>query len=485
MEIKKLIVVSNRLPIVVNKDKRGQWTISPGSGGLVTALSPILRNRGGLWIGWLGTGADGTVNTRSLKETLARGTAETGYELQTVDLSKEEIQRYYYGFSNEILWPLFHDLISRCNFDPVYWQTYQAVNRKFARVIASRIREDDFVWVHDYHLIPAAGYLRTMTENLRIGFFLHTPFPPLDIFVKLPWRFQILDAMLQYDILGFQTARDTRNFLGCVRAIVRNVKITGGRGISQIVTEHRNLRAGTFPISIEFKEFAGLAASARISELSSQVHSNLPDRQLILGVDRLDYSKGIPHKLSAFANALERYPDLRRRVSMIQVVVPSRQSIREYTALKKEIERRVGKINGRFTREGWIPIIYIYRSLDRLNLLAYYRSSDIALITPLKDGMNLVAKEYCAASVDMGVLILSEFAGAASQLRMGALLVNPHDIESVADTIHYAFTMDGEEKRRRMMRLRRSVARADIYQWVNSFLSAAIARDLSHFRYGG
>jgi trehalose 6-phosphate synthase/phosphatase len=270
-----------------------------------------------------------------------------------------------------------------------------------------------------------------------------------------------------------------------VRAIIRNVKITGGRSISQIVTEHRNLRAGTFPISIDFKEFAGLAASDRISELSSQVHSNLPDRQLILGVDRLDYSKGIPHKLSAFATALERYPEMRRKVSLIQVVVPSRQSIREYGALKKEIERLVGRINGRFTREGWIPVIYIYRSLDRLNLLTYYRSSDIALITPLKDGMNLVAKEYCAASVDMGVLILSEFAGAASQLRMGSLLVNPHDIEGVAETIHTAFAMDAEERRRRMMRLRQSVARADIHQWVNSFFNAAIAKDLNGLAEGG
>lgn len=485
MKTQRLTVVSNRLPIVVDKNDRGKWTINPGSGGLVTALSPVLRNRGGLWIGWLGTSADDLVNVPSMDKMLARGTKETGYELATVNLTEEEIQRYYYGFSNEILWPLFHDLVSRCNFDPVYWETYQAVNRKFAGVIASHAKKNDFVWVQDYHLIPAARYLRDMGKNLRIGFFLHTPFPPPDIFVKLPWRFEILDAMLQYDLLGFQTTRDRRNFLGCVRAVMRNIKISGRRNISRIVTEHRNLLAGTFPISIDFKEFAELAASAQVSDLSQAVHSNLPNRQLILGVDRLDYSKGIPHKLTAFAKALERYPDMRRKVSLIQLVAPSRQSIREYDSLKREIERLVGEINGRFTEEGWMPVIYMYRSLDRTNLLAYYRSCEIALITPLKDGMNLVAKEYCAASVDMGVLIISEFAGAASQMWIGGLLVNPYDIEGVADAIHRAFVMDGDERRGRMMRLRRSIARADVHQWVNSFLKAAISKDLNDFRRRG
>jgi trehalose 6-phosphate synthase len=475
-------VVSNRLPIVVEKDEGGEWTIIPGSGGLVTALSPVLRNRGGLWIGWLGTGADDLVDMPSVSELLSRGTMKTGYKLETVNLSQEEIQKYYYGFSNEILWPLFHDLVSRGNFDPAYWETYQQVNRKFAEVGASCTREDDFVWVHDYQLIMVAQYLRSMEKKLRVGFSLHTPFPPPDIFVKLPWRFQILGAMLQYDLLGFQTVRDRKNFLGCVRAIMRNVRISGARNVSKILTEHNNLLAGTFPISIDFKEFAELAATAKVSNLSSEVHANLPKRHLILGVDRLDYSKGIPQKLAAFANALERYPDLHCRISLIQVVVPSRQNIREYDALKREIECLVGEINGRFTREGWISVIYIYSSLDRLNSLAYYRSCEIALITPLKDGMNLVAKEYCTASVDMGVLIISEFAGAASQLWMGALLVNPHDIEGVADTIHKAFAMEHEERRRRMMRLPRSVARSDIYRWVDSFLKAAIAKGLNDFR---
>lgn len=262
---------------------------------------------------------------------------------------------------------------------------------------------------------------------------------------------------------------------------MKNVKISGGRRISQILTERRRILAGAFPISIDFGEFAGLAATRQVSELARAVHSNLPHRQLVLGVDRLDYSKGIPHKLLAFADALERYPDLRRRVSLIQIVVPSRENVLGYGELKREIERLVGEINGRFTGGGWIPIIYIYGSLDRLHLLAYYRSCEIALITPLKDGMNLVAKEYCAASVDMGVLVISEFAGTAAQTWMDALLVNPHDTRGVADALYRAFIMGEDERRRRMARLRRTISRSNIFQWVNSFLQAAVAKDLDDF----
>jgi trehalose 6-phosphate synthase len=482
METQRLTVVSNRLPVVVNRDHEGDWVITPGGGGLVTALSPLLRDRGGLWIGWLGTGTDELVDIPFVGDFLAKGEQETGFTLEAVTLTEDEVQNYYFGFSNEILWPLFHDLPSRCNFEQIYWENYRQVNRKFAHAVGARTREDDYIWVHDYHLTLVASELKQLAARRRTGFFLHIPFPPLDLLLTLPWHQEILNSMLEYDLLGFQTMRDRKNFLGCVRSLCGGARVTGRGNISKVVTPTRELLAGTFPISIDFEEFAELAASNEVSDTAWVIHSNLPKRQLILGVDRLDYTKGIPHRLQAFANALDRYPDMRGKVSLIQIVVPSREGIDEYDSLKQEIERLVGEINGRFTEVGWMPVIYMYKSMDRIRLLSYYRTCEIALVTPLKDGMNLVAKEYCTCSIDTGVLILSEFAGAAPQLQPDALLVNPHDTEGVADAIHQAFTMDYEERRTRMRRLRRSIARHDIYRWVNSFLKAAISKDLADFR---
>lgn len=483
METTRLTVVSNRLAIVVEEGKDGQWLIKSGSGGLVTALGPVLRDRGGLWIGWLGSNIRETMNARALNDLLLRGSQETGYTLESVELTEEEIRKYYLGFANEILWPLFHDLPSCCNFDPAYWQVYERVNAKFAKVIADNTgEEEDYVWVHDYQLILVAEQLKKLGVNRHTGFFLHIPFPPLDGFIRLPWRFQILNALLQYDLVGFQTVRDRRNFMDCVRMLVPGAKVVGHGQITRCLTPSREVLVGTFPISIDFKQFAELAATQEVQDLAWIIHANLPERQLILGVDRLDYTKGIPHRLHAFANALERYPEMCRKVTLVQVVVPSRQNVPEYEALKHEIERLVGEINGRFTGVGWIPIHYIYRSLSRVELLAYYRTCEVALVTPLKDGMNLVAKEFCACSIEEnGILILSEFAGAAAQLHHGALLVNPYDIEGVADAIHEAFAMDRPTRRARMKKMRRSIQKNDIFHWVNAFFRAGIAKDLSQF----
>jgi len=482
METTRLTVVSNRLAIVVDRDEDGQWTIKPGSGGLVTALGPVLRDRGGQWIGWLGSTVQGDLDETALHDLLDQGSRETGYSLQPVNLSVEEIQKYYFGFSNEILWPLFHDLPSRCNFDPAYWTVYERTNAKFAQVVASNTREEDFVWVHDYQLILIAQHLKRMGVQRQTGFFLHIPFPPLDGFVRLPWRSQVLNALLQYDLVGFQTMRDRRNFLDCVRMLMPKTRVVGHGHIARCMTPKREVLVGTFPISIDFKQFAEAATTREVQDQAWIIHANLPDRQLILGVDRLDYTKGIPLRLQAFANGLERYPELRGKVTLIQVVVPSREEVPEYEALKREIERLVGEINGRFTEVGWTPIHYIYRSLNRVELLAYYRTCEIALITPLKDGMNLVAKEFCACSVENnGVLILSEFAGAAAQLHGGALLVNPFDIEGVANAIHQACTMDASSRHSRMEKMRRSIQRHDIFHWVNAFLRTGIHKDLHQF----
>lgn len=474
----RLVVVSNRLPVVLTRDEDGNWLAERGSGGLVTALAPVLKNRGGLWIGW-----PGVPETDGMSDALESAAGEIGHALVPVPLTREEEQDYYRGFSNEVVWPLFHDLQSHCNFDPAYWESYQKVNRKFAEVVAQHARQDDFIWIQDYHLMLAARELRALNVGSRLGFFLHIPFPPLDIFLKLPWRLEILLALLQYDIIGFQTMRDRRNFVQCLRALVGSAESCGRGQVCDLELAHDRIRVGAFPISIDFRSFEAAAGSREVAESAWHVHENLPDRQIVLGIDRMDYTKGIPYRLQAFRRLLVRHPELQNRITLVQVVVPSRRGIPEYESLKVEIERLVGEINGQFTgQSGWIPIHYMYRSLDRYELLGFYRASEIALITPLKDGMNLVAKEYCAANLEeSGVLILSEFAGAAAELQRGAILVNPYDIVKVSDAIYDASQMPPNERHERMRRLRQTVRKRDIFWWVDTFLRAAIAKSLESF----
>ena len=474
-----VIVVSNRLPFVFQRGADGQWDTQRGSGGLVSALLPVLRNRGGSWIGWPGTAETGA----ELEAAVSAAGADVGFSLKAVTLDAGEVQDFYHGFSNGVIWPLFHDRQSLCNFEPAYWRAYRDVNRKFAEAVIAAGGERDFIWVHDYHLMNVAGELRDLGCGSKLGFFLHIPFPPPDIFVNLPWRLSLLHALLQYDLIGFQTLRDRRNFIQCLRLLLPETAVQGKGQVVTVTAGGRTVRVGNFPIGIDYGAFSRQADTPEVAQRAQELHRLLPKRKLILGVDRLDYTKGIPHRLQAFRNALERYPELRERISLIQVVVPSRVDIPQYHELKTQIEQLVGQINGSFARPGgWVPVWYVYGSLSRNDLLAYYRAADIALITPLKDGMNLVAKEYCACSIEEEcVLILSEFAGAAAQLQRGALLVNPYDMEGVADAIRRAFTMNDDERRARMRRLRRSIRDYDIFWWVDSFLRAVIARDLSAF----
>jgi trehalose 6-phosphate synthase len=466
---RRLVIVSNRLPIVLAKTENGIARIEPGSGGLINALTPVLRDRGGVWIGWPGTTEEDAVDVEPL---LAEAACDSGYILAPVELTATERDRFYLGFSNEIIWPLFHDLQSRCNFDPCYWATYEAVNHKFARAIAETAHSGDDVWVHDYHLMNVAKELRAMDIGLPIGFFLHIPFPAPDIFLKLPWRTQILEALLAYDLIGLQTPRDQHNLAQCLRTLLPEVTLRDDGQMVTARTDDRVVRIASFPIGIDFQAFARQAASAEVKQRVQHIRGRLPGLKLMLGVDRLDYTKGIPQRLEAFRNALLRFPELREQVVLTQVVVPSRTDIREYHELKVTVERLVSEINGQFTQAGWVPIHYINRSLEWNQLLAYYRTADIALLTPLKDGMNLVAKEYCACSLEDGVLILSEFAGAAPQLQPDALLVNPNDVEGVADTIAHAWAMHPEQRRIRMQNLRRSIREQDVFWWVDTFLHA-------------
>jgi trehalose 6-phosphate synthase/phosphatase len=474
-----LVVLSNRLPYALTRQDDGSFSVEPGSGGLVTALRPILQDRGGRWIGWAGVPTD---QLGDAKHVFARAGRHYGYELVPVPLSAAERDDFYQGFSNEVVWPLFHDMPSECRFLPRYWHAYEAVNRRFAEVTAGCSGAGDFVWIHDYHLMLVARELRGAGHGARTGFFLHIPFPPLDLFLRLPWRFPILMGLLEHDLIGFQTPRDRRNFLECIRRLVPDAVVGGKGDVRTVQLADRTVRVGAFPIAIDAAEFEARGRGREAVEALQALRADEPNRRIILGIDRLDYTKGIPEKLESFRALLRSQPDLHGAVTLLQIVVPSREEIPGYQDQKVAIERLVGEINWQFTRAGWVPIHYIYRSLAGPELSAYYLAADVALVTPLKDGMNLVCKEYCATRADEdGVLLLSEFAGAAGELQHGALLVNPYDTEGVAETIRRALEMPRAARRSRMRRLRRAVFENDIYRWVDRFLEAAIARDLHDF----
>jgi len=469
MHFSRLVVVSNRLPVTTDKDENGELSVRPSSGGLVTALSPVLRNTTGLWLGWPGATTD-----IHLDGTLDRVGQQLGFMFEPVILSEKELHEYYLGFSNQTLWPLLHDFPEYCKFDYGYWHTYLEVNRKFAIAVASISNVDDYIWVQDYHLMLLAKELRDIGVKRQTGFFLHTPFPSPEILGRLPWHIQIIEALLDYDIIGFQTQRDMDNFIRCVEEMSIGLHYRDTGELIMVNGAEHQTAAGIFPISIDLSDFEKLAASDEVEKRAKQIRHERANYRIILGVDRLDYSKGIPLRLRAYRAFLELFKNLRGRVAMVQIVVPSREKIPEYQAVKAEVENLVGEINDRFGYENWLPIQYMYCSLERPELVAYYRAADIALVTPVKDGMNLVAKEYCAASVDNdGVLILSEFAGAASQMQGGALIVNPHDIAGVASAICRAYYMLSDERRARMRSLRHSIITQDVHWWSNLFLQSA------------
>ena len=475
----RLLVVSNRLPIVLEQ-KDGGWSLKPGAGGLVSALAPVLSHRGGVWIGWPGLPLE---RGEAWESVLAEGYRERGYELVPVLLSEEEVRGFYEGFSNAILWPLFHDLLGQCHFDPAFWYTYLEVNERFADCVLENVEGEDFIWVQDYQLIHVAEFLRRKDDSARVGFFLHIPFPALDILLKLPWRGQILKALLAYDLIGFQTPRDTRNFLSCVENLIPEAEIDDSGPVAEVRLGSRTVKVGSFPIGIDFEAYEKSARSEEVARRVVELRARIGPVVLIVGVDRLDYTKGLPERLEAFRNALQRHPELREKVIFFQVVVPSREAVPEYQALKAQIERLVGEINGEFSSAGWVPVHYHYKSLARRELISLYRLARICLVTSIKDGMNLVAKEFCACQVEgAGVLILSEFAGAAAQLQRGALLVNPHDIEGMADALKAAFDMDEAERRRRMDEMREILREQDIFWWVDYYLQAALGRVPDDFR---
>ncbi len=466
----QLIVVSNRLPVSLTRDSGGGWSAQPASGGLVHALKDVIDERGGKWFGWAGVAGNDGVD-----QVLQEVSSTLPYSLEPVSLTEQQVEDYYFGFSNEVIWPLFHDMVSRCKFEPRYWHSYQEVNALFAKEIAAKTEDDQFIWVQDYHLMLVGHLLRAVGAKRRVAYFLHIPFPPIDVFVKLPWRFQILQGLLGFDTIGFQTVRDTENFIRCVRNMLAGVQVRRHEDVYIITIFGREVRVGNFPIGIDFMSFDTRARSDAVTAATRLLQERLPDRQLILGIDRLDYTKGIPERLYAYQDALRRYPDLIGATSLVQVVVPSREIVAGYRSMKEQVERLVSEINGEFTRPGWVPVHYLFRSLSQTELISYYRAAQISLVTPIKDGMNLISKEYAAANVDLnGSLVLSEFAGSAAQLHQWAIMVNPYHVVGAADAIYRAFSMNMAEREMRMTEMRKVVKDTSVFWWTNGFLSLAI-----------
>lgn len=467
MSTANLILVSHRIPITFTTEN-GQLKGTHSSGGLVSALEPLFKDHGGLWVG-----SGGTEDSPEIRKMLEQDSGNNSYKYVPLFLTEEEQSHFYEGFSNEIIWPLFHDLQSRCNFDPRYWEFYECVNRKFADTVEKASKPDDLIWIHDYQLMQVGKNVRARQPNARLAFFLHIPFPSPDIFAKLPWRQQILEDLLAHDLIGVQTGRDQRNLIACLRSFVPSVKISG-RGESRTVLSQRGrTHIGAFPISIDFRGFAEQSNTAPVLARAKQIKSRTHEIKITVGVDRLDYTKGIPERVKAFGYFLRNYPEFHRKVELIQIVVPSREGIPRYDQLKREVERLVTHVNGEFSEPGWVPINYICRPVDREELIAIFKAGDVAMVTSLKDGMNLVAKEYCAAKTEVdGVLVLSEFAGAAPELSVGAILVNPNDEVGVAAALKQALEMKPEERRRRMRRMRQQIRQADILKWRDRFFAA-------------
>ncbi len=470
----ELTIVSNRLPVVLNRCGT-DWQVDPGTGGLVQAMNPILTENGGCWVGWPGvTKEEGT----GWKPGLEQVSADSGYELEHVVLTQEQLEGFYEGYANSVVWPLFHGFPDRCEFRPQFYRAYGEVNDRFAEVIAARMGRGGFVWIHDYHLFEAARRLRQKGFRGRTAFFLHIPFPSVENFSKLPWREELLSDLLHYDLVGFQTRRDLHHFETCVEGLGLATAEKREQGLRRFDLGARVVEAGAFPIGIDYEDFARRARSETVTQRVEELRGDLGDCQVVLGVDRLDYSKGLLHRLRAYEQTLERHPELCEEVVLFQLVVPSRENVAEYQALKEEFDREVGRINGRFSTAGWQPIHYRYNRVGPQELSAMYRMASVGLVTPLRDGMNLVSKEYCASQVDEdGVLVLSEFAGAAEQLERGAIVVNPYDISQTAQALYRAITMPGDERRQRMRRIRQVVAESDVYHWAESFLTRARLRE--------
>jgi trehalose 6-phosphate synthase len=460
------VVVANRLPIDMERLPDGSTTWKRSPGGLVTALEPLLRKRRGAWIGWPGVPDtdDGPIEQDDMR-------------LFPVRLSNEDVAEYYEGFSNATLWPLYHDVIVKPTYHREWWDSYVDVNRRFAEATAKAAAEGATVWIQDYQLQLVPKMLRMLRPDLTIGFFLHIPFPPVELFMQMPWRTEIIEGLLGADLVGFHLPGGAQNFLILARRLVGANTSRGNVGVrsrfGEVQIGFRTVKVGAFPISIDSTALDQQARTRAVRQRAREIRNELGNpRKILLGVDRLDYTKGIDVRLSAFSELLDERRAKRDDTVLVQLATPSRERVDSYIEMRESIERQVGHINGEYSEVGHPIVHYLHRPVPRDELIAFFVAADVMLVTPLRDGMNLVAKEYVACRSDLGgALVLSEFTGAAAELRQ-AYLANPHHLEGVKDAIEAALNQTPEEGRRRMRALRRQVLAHDVDRWARSFLDA-------------
>lgn len=454
VRMSRLIVVSNRVPI---PDEKG----AAPAGGLAVALQSALAARGGLWLGWSGESrADDAIGPLKMLR-------DGNIDYALTDLTERDVEEYYQGFANRVLWPICHYRLDLAEYGRREMAGYFRVNRFFASRLLPLIADDDLIWVHDYHLIPLAAELRRQGVKNRIGFFLHIPWPAPDVFMAMPVHEEILSSLTAYDVLGFQTEHDRENFADCLARQGTGVR----SGPARFSVGDRTFTAKSYPIGIETEEFATLAQRAAETSLHKRMLQSLDGKGLIIGVDRLDYSKGITQRIDAFESFLKRNPDSQRNVTLLQITPKSRSEVPEYEAMQRAVAEQAGRVNGAVGTVDWVPIRYINRSLRRPALAGLYRMAKLALVTPLRDGMNLVAKEFVAAQseIDPGVLLLSRFAGAAQELQE-AVLVNPYDVEGTADAMARSLAMPVEERRDRWRAMMKTLRANDVFTWCDTFL---------------
>ncbi|MBP2456029.1 alpha,alpha-trehalose-phosphate synthase (UDP-forming) [Mycolicibacterium lutetiense] len=460
------VVVANRLPIDMERLPDGSTTFKRSPGGLVTALEPLLRKRRGAWIGWAGIPDGG-------EEPIV----EDDVQLFPVQLSAQDVADYYEGFSNATLWPLYHDLIVKPEYHRKWWDSYVEVNRRFAEATARAAAPGATVWIQDYQLQLVPKMLRMLRPDLTIGFFLHIPFPPIELFMQMPWRTEIIEGLLGADLVGFHLAGGAQNFLVLARRLVGANTSRASIGVrsrfGEISYGFRTIKVGAFPISIDSADLDAKARNRTVRQRARQIRAELGNpRKILLGVDRLDYTKGIDVRLRAFSELLAEHRVKRDDTVMVQLATPSRERVESYKVMREDIERQVGHINGEYGEVGHPVVHYLHRPVPRDELIAFFVAADVMLVTPLRDGMNLVAKEYVACRSDLGgALVLSEFTGAAAELRT-AYLTNPHHLEGVKDAIEAALEQSPEEGKRRMRALRRQVLAHDVDRWARAFLDA-------------
>lgn len=452
----RLVVVSNRIP-----------SDAPAAGGLAVALATVFADRGGLWLGWSGKHCAEPASTVTFREV-------NGMQVGGLDLTRDEFQAYYSGYANRILWPAFHLRLDLAHFDGGWYEGYRRVNARFAEALVSHLRADDVIWVHDYHLIPLATELRRRGVRNRIGFYLHIPFPTPDALWAIPYQDELMADLAAYDLVGLQANRD----VAALREAIDHVPTPGFAAASRPHADFSRTRIEAVPIGSDPDAFAALAVSASATKMANRLRKSLLGRALILGVDRLDYSKGLPQRLEAYEKLLENNANLRRQVHMLQVAPPSRDMIAEYQATSDALDAIVGRVMGRFADPDWQPLTYVKRPYSQASLAGLYRLARVGLVTPLRDGMNLVAHEYIAAQDpdDPGVLVLSRFAGAA-EIFDAALQVNPFDSEETAEALRVALEMPLEERKARWDSLIAATREHDIGHWASTYISMLVPTD--------